>query len=277
MKKRTGIILISVGLALAGLTAFLVVGVVRQATAASHAQVPQVAVVVATKDIPDETQITSDALEVKSFPADFAPSGAFSTPGDLVGKYAQGFIAKGGVIVSEQVQLAPAAPLLSDRIPTGMVVMWLPTPDALAGTHVLKPGDHVDLLLTAPVGANTGGDKQINNLSTQTTLQNIEVYRIGDDELGVPPAAPADPGNQAGITPSPQSTANSRQSIGLLIDHQSAVTMKFIKDAGGTIDLVTRSADDPQIARTDGVTLDTLADQFHFRIPQAAQTQPVGA
>ncbi len=47
--------------------------------------------------------------------------------------------------------------------------------------------------------------------------------------------------------------------------------MKFVKDAGGTIDLVTRSAEDQQTVRTDGVTLDSLADRFRFRIPQSVQ------
>jgi pilus assembly protein CpaB len=271
--KRTGPFLIVSGLVLAGLAAVLVIGIARQATAASRAQIRQVAVVTTTKDIADQIQITADALEVKPFPADFAPPGAFSTTDDLVGKYAQGFLPKGQVVVASQVRLAPAAPLMSDRITPGMVVMWLPMPDVLANSNVLKPGDHVDLLLTAPLTAST--EKQAQALSTQTTLQNVEVYRIGDEELGVSSTATLDTGNQAPSTIGSTSSAKTgRQAVGLLLNHQDAVVVKFVKDSGGTLDLVTRSADDPQIVRTDGVTLDVLTEQFRFRVPQL---KPAGA
>jgi pilus assembly protein CpaB len=264
MQKRSGILLISVGLVMAVLAAVVVIGIARQATAASQAQVRQVSVVVAKRDILDQTQVTADALEVKPFPADFAPPVAYSTPDDLVGKYAQGFLPKGQVIVAGQTKLAPLTPNLSDRVTPGMVVMWLPMPDVMTNTNILKPGDHVDLLLTAPMGSSS--DKQ--QLSTQTTLQNLEIYRIGDDELNVPSPASTDSSTSNSTAPKPVT----RQTIGLLVDHQSAVTMKFVKDSGGTLDLVTRSANDAQIVRTEGVTLDALTDQFHFRIPQSKVT-----
>src|SRR4051794_27154464 len=105
MQIRSGIVLISVGVVLAVLAATVVIGVASQASAASRAQVRQVDVVVAKRDILDQTQITADALEVKPFPADFASPGAFSAPDDLVGKYAQGFLPQGQLIVAGQVKL----------------------------------------------------------------------------------------------------------------------------------------------------------------------------
>src|SRR5215510_1072963 len=146
MPKRSGLFLILVGFVLALVSAVVVVGIARQATAASQAQVMQVSVVVAKRDILDQTQITADALEVKPFPADFAPPGVYSTTDDLVGRYAQGFLPRGQVIVAGQAKLAPLTPNISDRVPAGYVVMWLPMPDVLANTNALKPGDHVDLL-----------------------------------------------------------------------------------------------------------------------------------
>jgi pilus assembly protein CpaB len=260
MPKRSGALLIVVGLVLAVGAAAAVVGIARQASAASQAQVRQVSVVVAKRDILDQMQITADALEVKPFPADFAPPGVYSTTGDLIGQYAQGFLPRGQVLIAGQAKPAPLTPNISDRIAAGYVVMWLPMPDLLVGTSALKPGDHVDLLLTAPMSSNT--DK--SSLSTQTTLQNVEIYRIGEDELNVPQSAQA--------APQPQARPTGKQAIGLLVDHQNAVTMKFVKDSGGTLDLVTRSVDDTQLVRTDGVTLDTLAEQFRFRIPQSKAT-----
>lgn len=272
MPKRSGVFLISVGLLLAGLAAVVVIGIARQATAAAQAQVRQVSVVVAKRDILDQTQITADALEIKPFPADFAPPGVYSTTDELLGKYAQGFLPRGQVIVSGQAKSAPQTPNISDRIPAGYVVMWLPLPDTASGSTILKPGDHVDLLLTAPMLSNN--DKSDSNLSTQTTLQNIEIYRIGDDELGVPtpPATVVDQGGFGSSASTTSAKPSGKQSIGLLVDHQNAVVVKFIKDSGGTLDLVARSADDAQFVRTDGVTLDALTDQFRFRIPQSKVT-----
>ncbi len=276
MRKRAGLLLIATGLALAGLTAVLVIGIAQQAAKASTAPIRQVAVVVASRDILEQTQVTADVLEVRSFPAEFAPSGAFSRRDDVVGKFARSFVPKGQIVVGGQLQLAQAAPNLSDRIPAGMVVMWLPMPEVLANDNVLKPGDHVDVLLTAPLKADTDSDRAQNGLSTQTTLQNVEIYRIGEDELNGPaPAKPADGNQKAGSTNAPiggsAAGRNGRKAIGFVVDHQDAVTMKFVKDAGGTIDLVTRSAEDQQTVRTDGVTLDSLADRFRFRIPQSVQ------
>jgi pilus assembly protein CpaB len=282
VRKRAGILLIVSGLALAAVTAVVVMGIARQASAASQAQVRQVLVVIASRDIYDLTPVTADALEAKPFPADFAPPGAFPSVSAVLDRFvdrppvASGFIPKGGIVVAGQLQSAPNLNL-SERIPAGMVVMWLPMPDLLASENILKPGDHVDVLLTAPVRAEDS-DRQTAALSTQTTLQNVQIYRIGEDELnGAPPSAPTQPGTAqpgvagAGSAARAQTGPTAKRAIGVLVDHQDAVTLKFVKDAGGTIDLVTRSDADQQIVGTDGVTLDSLTDRFRFRIPQPVQ------
>ncbi len=274
MRKRAGLLLIATGVAFAGLAAVLVMGIARQATEASHAQVRQVAVVTAKQDIFQDSLVTADSLEVTSFPADFAPAGAFSTVDDVVGKYAKGFIPKGQIVVAGQLDLAKASPNLSDRIPAGMVVSWLPMPDVLVSQGALHPGDRVDILLTAPMkAAADGSDRGPDSLSTQTTLQNVEVYRVGDDELDQPtqsaPQTSQNPAQSLTGTPSSTTTARAGTAIGFLVDHQDAVTIKFVKDSGGTVDLVMRSQDDQQVVPTDGVTLDSLADRFRFRVPQS--------
>jgi Flp pilus assembly protein CpaB len=155
-----------------------------------------------------------------------------------------------------------------------MVVAWLPMPDVLASQDAVHPGDRVDILLTAPIKASANGtDKSADNLSTQTTLQNVEVYRVGDDEVDQPAAsAQIAQGPAQGLTGTPSSAPTGRaaqKSLGFLVDHQDAVTIKFVKDSGGAIDLVMRSQDDQQVVPTDGVTLDSLADRFRFRVPQS--------
>jgi pilus assembly protein CpaB len=278
MPKRFGFTLIVGGLALAVVAAVLVMGIARQARAASYAPIKQVNVVVTNRDVTDGALVTADALDVKAFPADFAPAGAYSVEDDVIGKYAQGFIPKGQVVVAGQLQLSQPAPLISDRIEPGSVVFWLPMPDVLTAADVLKPGDHIDVLLTAPIKATSSNsdtastDASAAGLSTQTTLQNIEIYRIGTDELNnpQPQTSPKSDTTSTSVAATPK-TSTGKKSIGLLVNHQDAVVMKFVKDAGGTIDLVTRSTDDQQNVRTESVTLDSLVNRFQFRVPQAVQ------
>ena len=51
-------------------------------------------------------------------------------------------------------------------------------------------------------------------------------------------------------------------------DPQDAVTLKFIKDSGGVMDLVVRAPNDTKLAKTDAVTLDSIYQKFRFRFPE---------
>jgi pilus assembly protein CpaB len=263
-------------------TAVLVIRIGNQATEASRNQLRQVSVVVTNRSIPDKTTISADALAVKAFPADFAPAGALGSIDQAVGKFASGYIARNQILVADQVVPALPSPNLSDRVPPGKVAIWLPMPPLMASAAVLRPGDHIDILLSLAVG--TGQDSS-GGLTTQTTLQNVEVFRLGVEEVDL--NAPAvgsfngQPSNQRqvpappGSTPGPAPAAAAKPAaappagvIGFLVDHQDALIIKFIKDSGGTIDLVLRSTDDQQVVRTDAVVMDILTDRFRFRVPQ---------
>jgi pilus assembly protein CpaB len=297
MRHRTGLILILAGLFLAAMTTVLVIRIANQAQEAGRSTIRQVQVVAASRDILDQTQIPADALTIKSFPADFVPPGALGSADEVVGKFANGLIARDQVIVARQVLPAQRSPNLSDRVPPGKVAIWLPMPELLAQANVLKPGDRLDILLTIPLApqagqagqAGQGGGGQASALSTQTTLQNVEVFRLGEQEIslaasgtgspsgqygaatnsGMVPAQPAQ-GGQAGQAGQPNQAKPTGRAIGFLVDHQDAVIIKFIKDSGGTIDLALRSVEEQQIVRTDAVTLDSVTERFRFRVPQPA-------
>lgn len=306
MRQRAGLFLMLIGLVLAGLATLLVMNIARQAAESNRGAIRQVAVVTATRDVPDQSLITADALVLKPFPADFAPAGSITSPDQVVGKIANGFIAKDQVIVANQLSTVRRSTNLSDRIPPGKVVIWLAMPDLLAAAGVVKPGDHVDIMLTMPItsvlsplgpalppatgsgsgfisptAANEGsGGNQQSNQSTQTTLQNVEIYGIGADEVsraavinnvnGQPVPPDADPNQAAPNTGTGrgQQQVVARPAIGFLVDHQDAVIIKFIKDSGGIIDLAVRSSEEQQIVRTDAMTADAIAERFRFRVPK---------
>jgi pilus assembly protein CpaB len=284
LRQRTGLVLMLVGILLAGVVTLLVIRLVNQATEAGRSQIRQVAVVTSTKDIPDQTVITGEGLLVKPFPVEFAPSGALGSMDQVVGKFANGFIAKDQVIVAGQITPTRRSPILSDRVPMGKVAIWLPMPELMGAANVLKVGDHVDILLSLPMGG-AGGSGTGSGLSTQTTLQDVEVFRLGYEEINLaqstaigpnaqPPAAgqPKPGTGPATLNTAPQDAQNapaSKNAIGFLVDHQDAVIIKFIKDSGGTIDLALRSSEEEQVVRTEAITMDSVVDRFRFRIPQS--------
>jgi pilus assembly protein CpaB len=187
---------------------------------------------------------------------------------------AHGFIPKDQIVVAGQLAAIEPPANLSERVPPGKVAIWLPMPDLLAGAGVVKPGDRLDILLSVGLG---GGDQsqgggQGGGLSTQTTLQNIEVFRIGQEELNLKAVPPPSQTGAPNSNPSqPSGRANqpgpSAKAISFLVDHQDAVIIKFIKDSGGTIDLVLRSTEDQQVVRTDAMTMDSLVERFRYRVP----------
>ncbi|MFN0072953.1 MAG: Flp pilus assembly protein CpaB [Chloroflexota bacterium] len=309
MRQRAGLFLMLIGLILAGIATMLVMNIARQAADSSKSVIKQVAVVTAVRDIPDQAIIPADALVMKPFPADFVPGGAITSAEQVAGKLANGFIARDQVLVVNQVSTVRRSTNLSDRIPVGKVVVWLQMPEMMSAAGLLKPGDHIDILLTLPIaplnimqpqvsgiaqgaaglvnasapspqltGESGGNSTQSSqgSMSTQTTLQNVEVYGIGTDELSkaallnnvngqlAPPGT--DPSQPAPNTA--QRAASASRAVGFLVDHQDAVIIKFIKDSGGVIDFVVRSSDEHQIVRTDAMTIDAIAERFRFRVPQ---------
>jgi pilus assembly protein CpaB len=258
----------ALGILLAGAASLIVFGIAQQAGEQSKAVIPQVYVVMASREIPDQAVVTPDALVVRPFPAEFAPVGAISQPEQAVGKFAVGTIYRDQIIMQGHVSTGKRAPSLSDRVPPGKVVVWLPMPDLLAGQVGFKPGDRLDLLLSLKLNpsslGSTSEDKGGSGMSTQTTLQNIEIFAIGEQ---------AQAGIQATTGGVSARTSASSQPLALLVDHQDAIIIKYIKDSGGTVDLALRSSDEERIVRTDSVTMDSIAERFRFRVPQEVRNE----
>ena len=71
-----------------------------------------------------------------------------SSPKQAVGKFAVGTIYQDQILMHGHVSTGKRAPSLSDRVPPGKVVVWLPMPDLLAGQVGFRPGDRLDILLS---------------------------------------------------------------------------------------------------------------------------------
>lgn len=302
MQKTRGLAFLLIGVILALAAAYMVLNISKQATAPVVApqttQVPKSYVVVATTDIPQNVAISSDDLVEQELPTSLAPPGAIAAPEIAVGKYSTTTIYKGEIIVAPLLADNPRVNLLAKQIPDGKVAMAVTVNDTLNSLGVLRPGDKVDIILTldnlqtiipkTPV-PNAPAGNQANNQppgtvsqdnasnvqkTTQLTIQNAEILAIGapapEQPSAPPPTAQPNNGQRAEPTPRPTPMTISPRTLTFLLDHQDAVTLKFIKDNGGSIDLVLRSPTDNKVAETHAETLDSLYREYHFKF-----TQPV--
>ena len=56
--------------------------------------------------------------------------------------------------------------------------------------------------------------------------------------------------------------------VTFLLTPQDAVLAKWVKDSGGTIDIVLRSDNSKDLHTTESVNADTVIDRFKFRVPE---------
>jgi pilus assembly protein CpaB len=251
------------GLLLAVLSGLLVISISR--TSNQPAEVKQVYVIMAARDIPELVPVSADALVVKPFPADFVPAGAIAAPEQAVGKFTTTRVIKDQILLSAHLSPTRRAGNVAASVPKGKVAIAFPGNDILSGIGAVRAGDRVDILLSlplpqqqqttpgAPPTAHQGSVQATSNISVQTTMQNVEVLAVGQEAT-----APSNQASVGGRAAGPVIT--------FLVDHQDALVLKFIKDSGGVIDLALRSPDDNQAVQTDAVTLSTIYDQFKFRL-----------
>lgn len=127
-------------------------------------------VVVAKEDIPVDTKITPDMVELKEIAADSVHPDAAMSVDEVVG-----YITKSDIMAREQVLLGriatgQTAPGLAYKIPEGMRAMTISTNETLSLGGFLRVGDKIDVL------ASYGGGE---TLMTYTQLQNLEVVAVG--------------------------------------------------------------------------------------------------
>ena len=275
LNNRRGLLFILVGLVAAiaaGIVVFaLAMNLTKGATTDTaitppqNTPVPSAVVLVAAQDIEPSTLITTSMILTATYPADLVPSDAFTNTAQVVGLAAQQRIPSGlPMLKREFLDTGGRQGIVGVVIPKGKVLAAFPSTDILNSTGAVQKGDHVDILLTLPISgtarldnaAGTGSQVQENakSIVAQETLQNIEVYSTG---FWTPP-------NTAANQNQNQNNQQGLKIVTFIVDHQEALILKYIKDSGGTIDLVVRSLEDNAQAPTDPVNIDYIVDLYKF-------------
>lgn len=230
MTRRTGWLLLSLGLVLAiGAGALVYIILQQQSEAATRAaraqaaaelaqQVQTVPLPVAARALEPGRPLTTEDVVLKDFPVDLVPASAVTSTVDLESRVLIRSVGEGETI-QRSVLLGESGTTLSQQIRQGYVLFAFPVVDLMSQSDLVQDGDRIDLFLTVPV---TTPDGSTAGRVSALTLQNIEVFKVlrPTDEEGNPGAATA-----------------------LLCSMQpaDAVMLKFIKDSGGTIDFALRS------------------------------------
>jgi Flp pilus assembly protein CpaB len=135
--------------------------------------------------------------------------------------------------------------------------MAVPAQDLLSRVGVLKPGDRVDLLYSLPFPENRGiggaDDVEKSEQSTFAVLQNVTIVgMIGAIE-------PLDETTEEDVA---AATTGRPDSLLVTLPPQDALTLKYLIDAGGILDLVMRAPGVERPFEIDPVDIDYLINRY---------------
>jgi len=251
--RRSGRLLILVGIVLAVITAGTTLFILRrQPKGAATPVTPMASVVVAFQNIDAHVPVPPDAVGVKQWPADSIPPGAIQNPADVTGKLTRSPIFPGQILlkamlVDKKVEETRRG-LGSDAsfiIPAGKVAVAMPVDQISGVAGAVQAGDRVDVMVSMRLQEDTPRGTQEKPV-TQFTLQDVEVLRIGSWNVSEKQQ------NQRGGT------------ITFLVDPQQALILKNLRE-NTQVDLALRAAGDHSKFKTDPVNENYLIREFRIR------------
>jgi len=216
-----------VGLALAVTTGLLLYNAASRPIAAQDDLADRIDVLVARRDIAPQTVLNADLFEHRSYPAELVPPGTIRDATPFVGQRNTFAIPQGVPLVRSQLV---GTSQVTSSIPDGSVVVAFPTTDALVVAGIVQAGDRIDILATLPAdGVRV----------TQTMVQNLAVVQVTRDQAV--------------------------RSLVFVVDHQTALVLKYLRDLPTTIDIVVRSHSELGTVHTQGVDITYLTQNFGLR------------
>ena len=258
----------------------LLVAILSRAAAPLPAATPipprTVAVVVATHNLSIRSLLEPGDLAILQVPVQLAPLDALSDPQAAVGRITMIPLVTGEVVA--QHHLADPSNVTHDLafvIGDDQVLMAFPTADLMSQINILQAGDRVDILasLEQPVLPGPAGEEPDKELFTFSALQQVEISAMVVEIVPVSrTTASASRTTSGETTGEPQPTATPQpsevepQAILIALSAQDALVLKYIKDAGGVIDIVLRAPTSLGRFELNPVMAEYLRDRFELVI-----------
>lgn len=273
-RKRLGFLLTMFGLVLALFVGALVYLQVAEANQVRQA-LPKRQVVVATADIPEQTEVSAGTLALVLVPDEAIPPGAATKIEDVAGKFTPQRIYRGEVVNLDRLGPASLRNTPSFEIEKGKVMYIFPAqlqtslgpggPFSVNSANALRPGDHVDILYSAIVipqdlpRADREEARQlyaVNYLQTRVVLQNLRVHHVGT--FG---ERPTTGGGGSGA----QTVPPEQKYIAFVVSPEEALVLKWIRDAAllvGNIEFALRAPGDNEIGDPGTINLNYMREKY---------------
>lgn len=262
--KRSGSLLILLGVLLALISSLGVFSVMRKEETPTPTPLPTVKVVVATQNIADRSIIQASMLTMKDWPQNLAPAGVVSNPQELVGKIAVGAMVTGEPVLSSKVSYEQQQVGLAPTLPPGLVAMALAVSPVSSVGGAVRAGDAVDILISMEYSI-------YNEKGEESKPLHVAYYSIQDVPI-------LDVANTAEAPTSGSATARTQASamavapgmLTVLVTPQDALLLKYAREKG-SIDLVLRSPQYHDQVVSDPVYLDYVIRRFELPVPVLIQ------
>jgi pilus assembly protein CpaB len=286
---RRGRILILLGLILAIGTATAIVVIMGNTEQTPTVTIDLEEVVVAIQPIAEEEPVQGK-IDIRPMPKDYIPLGALTSLEGTDNMLAAGPIPQ-NTVIHPDLLITPVELMqegeLGKLVEPGFVAVAFPIDELSSVSYGIKPGDHVDVMMTfffididqetqieeplcAPL-CPTGGGEQSETTNTdqrprpaaQLTLQDIEVLGVGRWVKEEVPQEEQDDQARSG-EPVPVELP---QYVTLMVSPQDALVLKLAREDNASIDLAVRAKDDGQEFTTQQVTLDYIMARFGVSLP----------
>lgn len=268
MGRLRGLLWLTAGLVVAVLAGFVAFISLTRATAQRTGQEvvqPRVKVVVAARAIAMRSLLAASDLELKEVPVDSVPEGAIREIEQAERRLTLVDLYPGEIILAQRLldpNVISADGRLALVVAADEVLMAIPAQDLMSRVGILKPGDHVDLLFSLEFPANRGTEITTpgeaggmasgavvireKEQATFNLLQNLTISAI-----------------VAGRTPTGGDT-RTPDALLLAVNAQDALVLKYVKDAGGIMDVVLRAPGNERPFTTEPVDVDYLINRYQI-------------
>ena len=254
MKSR--LLILAAALILGVVAALLVANYLRDASARLSEEAEPVQVMVAVREVPRGTPaeglLAEEYVELREIPRRYVADGAVSSESAIAGQVLATTLGTGEQVTSSRFRY-PREVGLSYGIPDGHVAVSIAADDVKCVGGMLKPGDHVVVLVTLDPGPEGEGAE------TRVLLPKVRVLAVGE-LTDVEPAAGATD-TASGTRTLTGDTADTRRpavvTVTLSLTPADAEKLVFAEEQGSTrLGLLPATATD--VPATPGRALDSI-------------------
>lgn len=233
----------------AWVSAALLVWFVYANTVAPKAE-KQAPVAIAARDLPAGTQLNTLNVRTVNYPVHALPKGSAAIAKDVLGRVVLYPVSAGEPLLIAKLSAKTSPEGVSSTIRDGFRAVSVPVTDASGVAGLIMPQSHVDVLFTRA--------GSMEEASTSTILQNVEVLSIG---RSAPSSQPADPR-------APRSPV-----VTLLLSPADAEKLELAKNEGKVSLSLRNPLDLSQSASGSPLTADALDPTYADRIAKARRAR----